>query len=141
MRQGRWAYAGDKERMDKFYRQSVARRFRDSGMFLFKLKPRRGVARVTLQARSSRVGRVRSGGGRDTDATRFLAEFHGGLVRMLKELKGKPGRGWRRLSQKVEAGGGKQQSSAGNSPSRWEEHLQPRAREASSMIGPAHREC
>lgn len=106
---------------DKFYRQcaccaSPSRKWD----VLFKLKPRRGARDAPSIELSCRVRRVRSGSGRGTDATRFLAEFHGGLVRMLKELKKKSGGGWRRLSQKVEARGGKQQSSAGNSPSRWE---------------------
>lgn len=92
-----------KERMDKFYRQCVARCCRESGMFCSSSS--RGVAHATLQARSLRVGRVKSGCGRDTDATRFLAEFLDGLVRVLRELKEKSGRGWRRLPQKVEARG------------------------------------
>lgn len=92
-----------KERMDKFYRQCVARCCRESGMFCSSSS--RGVAHATLQAGSLREGRVKSGCGRDTDATRFLAEFLDGLVRVLRELKEKSGRGWRRLPQKVEARG------------------------------------
>lgn len=95
----RWA----KERMDKFYRQCVARCCREVGCFVQALG--RGVAHATLQARRSRVGRFKSRCGRDTDATRFLAEFQEGLVKVLSELKEKSGKGWRRLPQKVEARG------------------------------------
>ena len=55
------------------------------------------------------MGRVKSGCGRETEATRFLAEFLDGLVKVLRKLKEKSGRGWRRLPQKVEARGGEQQ--------------------------------
>lgn len=89
--------------MDKFYRQCVARCCREVGCFVQALG--RGVAHATLQARRSRVGRFKSRCGRDTDATRFLAEILDGLVKVVSELKEKSGRGWRRLPQKVEARG------------------------------------
>lgn len=92
-----------KEKMDKFYRQSVARCCREVGCFCSDLS--RGEAHATLQAPSSREGRVKSGCGRGTDATRFLAEFLDGLVKVLRESKEKSGGGWRRLPQKVEARG------------------------------------
>lgn len=66
----------------------------------------RGVAHATVQARSSRVEQDRSGCGRDTDATRFLAGFLDGAVMVLRGEEEKSGRGWRRLPQKVEARGG-----------------------------------
>lgn len=103
MRQSRRAYA-DGQREDGQVLQAVRRALLSrSGMFWSSSS--RGVAHATLQARGLRVGRVKSGCGRDTDATRFLADFLDGLVRVLRELKKKSGRGWRRLPQKVEARG------------------------------------
>lgn len=125
---------------DKFYRQcaccaSLSRKWD----VLFKLKPRRGARdapSIELSCEQSQVGE-RSRYRCDTLSGRVPRWIGEDVGRVEEEI-------WRRLEETVTKSGGeggKQQSSAGNSPSRWEYISDMIQEKPSLMIGLTHRKC